>query len=605
MRMEFFGLSGTGKSTIVNELQMTNVVLRVNVPYFGKQRHSLYLALKHINKMFYVLYGLFFDPIFSYNCIKKLCFSKQTYFIDFLKLNYQILALIGFHKRHRRKITLYDQGFIQWVWSVCYLSNRQIDSDFIDDLLDCLPLPNMVFYVSSDSDDIYLRLKKRTLERKRFSFTLDVDRINKNSLICDKIILQLTRRGIQVHSLDNPNGQDSLKALTLKVKEKIDCSLPRMKVCFIANSSWYLWNFRKNTIKRFVEDGYEVLAIAPDRKFTSEIEKLGANTECFQLSPTSVNPLKEIRALMSMFNVLQTNDLDAIFSFNPKVNFYTCIVVFFKKKILFLPNISGMGQLKHKNGLLGSVTKHLTALLCFRANRIFVQNDDDHALLSNNMKSNEVTKLVLLPGSGVSLHEFDLHLLNPNFSLTIGMFSRIMDAKGVKHFLEAADHFSENPNIKFLLGGEIINQRLDQTTFTFMQRLIEQGVISYIGNVSAIKSYLIESTVVVLPTYYSEGTPRILIEALSIGRIVITTDRPGCRDTILEGRNGYLVPCHDSTNIISSISAISGKSLDERQEMCLVSRSIAETKFDERIVINAYLDSLSDCFLNDLLFTTT
>ena len=259
------------------------------------------------------------------------------------------------------------------------------------------------------------------------------------------------------------------------------------------------------------------------------------------------------------------------------------------KKILCIVN--GSGRLFQLNGLKGIVVKSISyPMLCLSfsiSNKVLIQNSDDFVLLRNKkllIKKN----FDIVNGSGVNLNEFQTSNLphKPIFS----MISRLTESKGVNEYIQAAFKVKEkHPQAKFLLIGPMDdNNNIDRR---LLKKAIVENVIIHKGRVDDVRPYIDQARVFVLPSYYPEGIPRSILEAMAMGRAIITTDSPGCKETVQNGRNGFKIPIKNS-KVLSEKMIWMIEHPEEVEKMGKESRRIAEEKFNVYKINQKIIDSI-------------
>jgi glycosyltransferase involved in cell wall biosynthesis len=226
---------------------------------------------------------------------------------------------------------------------------------------------------------------------------------------------------------------------------------------------------------------------------------------------------------------------------------------------------------------------------------VYFQNTDDHNyFLKNNLIKNNG---FVLPGSGVDINKFyyeKIQFINSNKFIFL-FNSRMLYSKGVELLFQAGLRlYKENFNFEIIIFGQSSVSNSDAISNNQIQNWCKQPFFTYKGFTDDIKSALINSHCVVLPSFYKEGTPKSLLEALSIGRPIITTDMPGCRDTV-SNLNGFLVKPRDVNSLFESMKRILNLSFDDLITMGENSRQLAVNKFDDKIVINEYMHCIDKC----------
>jgi glycosyltransferase involved in cell wall biosynthesis len=171
------------------------------------------------------------------------------------------------------------------------------------------------------------------------------------------------------------------------------------------------------------------------------------------------------------------------------------------------------------------------------------------------------------------------------------MFTRVIEEKGVRHFVEAARTLNQIYSIEFIIAGSVDHVRKNAISLEEIESWNSEGVITYLGMLSDVRSEIEACDCIVLPSYYPEGTPRILIESAAIGRPIITTDHPGCRETVTQA-SGYLVQKKSTPSLIAAMESFLKLSNLEKNKMSQKSRNHAEQYYDEEIVLQSYADSI-------------
>ena len=363
-----------------------------------------------------------------------------------------------------------------------------------------------------------------------------------------------------------------------------------MKVCFLANTGWYLENFRANTLRAFVDAGYEVIALCPEGSGEEGLSATGVQCHTFRLDNAGTNPFVELASLVGLIRLIRSLRPDCVYSFNPKTNLYGLLGCWLFG-IRCIPNVSGMGSAALLGGVKGWVYNALVKLAYRRASFMFFQNDEDLAVFRELGLANADNAL-RLPGSGVDLERFtpDQKVAGGNEPVRFLMACRLIHAKGVLEFLQAAHRVvARYPNVECLLAG--VSDGSDRAVSTEIIRSYcsPGGRIRFLGHVEAMEEALQGVTAVVLPSWYPEGVPRSLLEGLAAGKLILTTDRPGCRDVVEEGVNGFFVAEQSVDSLVAAMENVLALEPDRLEAMSQASRRKAEDQFSERVVIDAYL----------------
>lgn len=373
----------------------------------------------------------------------------------------------------------------------------------------------------------------------------------------------------------------------------------RKKIAVIGNDAKRLVNFRGALIREFVNRGFEVYAFAPnfDASTSNRITELGAYPVDYNLSGASLNPTHDIAVFLKLTRLLRKIKPDIVFSYTIKPVIYGTLAA----SILRIPEryalITGLGyafnesqgndQLKRKVARVFATFLYRLALR--RASKVFFQNNDD---LSEFVSAGIVKsdKAVLVGATGVDLEHFGVSSL-PLKPVTFILVARLLKEKGVPEFVEGARILkSKYRDIRFLLVGGL-DPNPDSISKDEIEGWVKDGIIDWVGQVNDVRPYIAQASVFVLPSYYREGIPRSTQEAMAMARPVITTDAPGCRETVIDGVNGFLVP---PRNVEALVSAMEKFILQPELivKMGIESRKIAEERFDVHKINKKLLEEM-------------
>ena len=361
-------------------------------------------------------------------------------------------------------------------------------------------------------------------------------------------------------------------------------------IVICANTSWYIYNFRRSTIEMLVDDGWRVIAIAGDDKYMKQLIQLGSEYSKVYLDSTGTNPFKDLLTFFHFYWIYRAKPM-VVLNFTPKCNIYSCFAAFIRG-IPSINNISGMGRGTLSKGIVGFSLRSLYRLVARIAAITYFQNLEDQKYFLNEFKYPH-EKSLLISGSGVNLKHFKYTPLKNNPPIRFGMFTRIIEEKGIRYFIEAARKLKSKSNVEFVIAGSLDKSKNNLIFEEQFRSWIDEGVVKYLGMLSDVREEIEYCDCIVLPSYYPEGTPRILIESAAIGRPIITTDHPGCRDTITTS-SGYLVQKKSTSSLISAIESFLKLSNFEKNIMAQKSREHAEKYFDEKIILKSYSETIEN-----------
>lgn len=366
-----------------------------------------------------------------------------------------------------------------------------------------------------------------------------------------------------------------------------------MKVAIVYNTAWYIYNFRRNLIQHLQKNGVEVHAICPHDSYVPKLESLGVVCHGWKLEPHAVNPVKEFVALVSLYSILKRLAPEAVLSFTIKCNIYTGLIR------LLLPfrmvaNISGLGRVFDQRGLVVKSVCWLYRLALRKTEKVFLQNKEDYSTFVN-LGLVSPLNAALLPGSGVDVSSFIPQSKPPASGepRKFLMLGRLVVKKGFDDYLTAARALKEkNIPCECLILGKAEDTEDSQELLERIKKAESEGIVKYLGHTDGVMSFLQKVDVVVLPSMYNEGVPRSLLEALACGKPIVTSDWKGCRETVIPGENGLLVPAGDATALSEAMGRLATADDQALRQMGVVSRRLAESKFDERYVIERYDEAI-------------
>lgn len=357
-------------------------------------------------------------------------------------------------------------------------------------------------------------------------------------------------------------------------------------ILIIASYGPSLITLRGHLIKKFLSLGYKVSVAAPidgfSDKYKNELLKLGTNLIFFKLSRNSLNIIKDIIAIKEIYKIIKYLRPNLIISYTIKPVLYTGLILNFFKKISFYPLITGLGLIFIKKKTIKFKILKLVITTLYRyslksVTKIIFQNIDDQNLFFKLKIIKDKNLSHIVNGSGVDLN---LYPQSPvPFKPVFLMASRLLIEKGVREYIEAAKIVQKKyPSVIFQLAGRFDNSPLGISKEE-LNLSIKENYINYLGEADSIQALLASCKFYVLPSY-REGTPKSILEALSTGRPIITTDVPGCRETVINEKNGLLVPSKDSISLANAMIKLLEEKDDVIKKMAYESYLIAKNKYE-------------------------
>jgi len=361
------------------------------------------------------------------------------------------------------------------------------------------------------------------------------------------------------------------------------------KLIIALNTAWNLYNFRAGLIRALVEEGYEVVAVAPTDEYAARLPELGCRFVPLEMDNRGTHPGRDLLLLLRFLLLFRKEQPNVYLGYTVKPNIYGSLAAH-ALGIPVINNIAGLGSVFIKNSWLTRLVRWLYRVALSRSRCVFFQNNDDLDLF---VKAGLVApdKVARLPGSGIDLRAFQpmpAVSLN-NRSLRFLLVSRMLWDKGVLEYVNAARIVGQiYPDVEFNLLGFLDVQNPTAISSEQMAAWVKEGVICYLGATDDVKPYLAEADCVVLPSY-REGTPRSLLEAVAMGKPIITTDAIGCRDVVDDGVNGFLCLPKNTDDLAEKMEKMILLEPQRRSEMGKMGRQKVEREFDEKIVIERYL----------------
>lgn len=361
------------------------------------------------------------------------------------------------------------------------------------------------------------------------------------------------------------------------------------KLVITLNTSWNIFNHRLGVLKALEKEGFEVFAVAPKDNYSS---KLPFQYEEWHLNQRGTNPFAELFSFYQLFKIYRKIKPDIILHYTIKPNIYGT----YAAKLLGIPcinNVSGLGYgFQERFGILKWFTSKFYLRTLLKSNKVFFQNQFD---MDYCLKKQPKLKLISekISGSGVDLQRFYPFEKTEKKNFTFLMASRLFKEKGVIEYIEAAKRIKEKyPQMKFLLLGDIYQSKNNPITLDYLQENTKNGFIEYLGMKDDVYTYMKLSDCVVLPTYYKEGCPKVLIEAASCGLPIIATNNVGCTDIVQDGHNGYLCEINSVQSLFDKIEKFINLDWHEKLKLGQNGRQKVLDEFDEKTIIKKYISSI-------------
>lgn len=367
-----------------------------------------------------------------------------------------------------------------------------------------------------------------------------------------------------------------------------------MKILIVSSDTKSLIDFRSDLMKDMINQGHEVIAVAPENEFLDTFQKMGVKFCRIEFERASANPLNDIKFYRKIVRAIKREKPDLVFSYAIKPVIYASIAAKRCKVKAIYSLLPGLGYAFSqmdgiKDRILKKVVIWLLKLGCKYNEVVFVQNPDDRIeLISKGILSEN--KCIRVNSSGVNLTKF-VPVERPPKPIFI-MVARLLKDKGLFEYINAARYLKQKYEYaEFLLLGPF-DANPTSVKENELKELISDGCVNYLGEVNDVRPILTQTSVFVLPSYYREGVPRSVQEAMAMGRAIITTDWIGCRETVKDQFNGLLVKPKDTNDLINKMEYFI-RNPDEINRMGENSIKYCLEKFDVKIINEQMLSAMN------------
>jgi glycosyltransferase involved in cell wall biosynthesis len=367
----------------------------------------------------------------------------------------------------------------------------------------------------------------------------------------------------------------------------------RLTITLCCNTAFAIANFRAGVIRTLIEQGHRVVVIAPDDGvYMGVLRGMGAECEPWSLSGRSTQPWREWAALNELTAIYRRVKTDLAFNYTIKSVIYGAIAAR-RTGVPSVSVITGLGYVFLNRGWVSTVARALYARTLRWSKEVWFLNADDEETFRSLRLVND-TPVRRLPGEGVDMSHFALQPLPGRQATgrTFLMIGRLLRDKGVLEFVEAARMVRQTcPNARFQLLGAADDENPTAISRQQVDAWVAEGVVEYLGVVRDVRPSIAAADCVVLPSY-REGAPRSLLEAASMGRPLVATDVPGCRDVVVPDASGLLCEARSAPALARSL--IDMAKLDDQSFSAMGQRGRQHVAacFDERVVVQTYLSTI-------------
>ena len=356
-------------------------------------------------------------------------------------------------------------------------------------------------------------------------------------------------------------------------------------ILVFSNSVSGLFTFRREVMSAIADAGYKVLLIGPEDDVTiHSYPDIGCQTLLIDFSSRGMNPFAELRLLKKYCKFIKQYRPVAVLTYTIKPNIYggmACRML----KVPQIANITGLGDAMENKGWLRSMTILLYRVALGKVHKVFFQNSYNREFFRKNGIVRDNSGVI--PGSGVNLQYHRFQAYPQDGDIRFIFMGRLIHDKGAKEYLDAAETVGHKyPGVQFWILGMYEDAYQDR-----IERLILAGILRFIPSTTDVRPVLKETHCTVLPSYH-EGMSNVNLESAANGRPVITTNVPGCRETVDDGITGFLAEAKDSGSLIEAIERFIQLPYGQKVKMGENARKKVEKEFDRQIVVNTYLKEI-------------
>ncbi len=378
------------------------------------------------------------------------------------------------------------------------------------------------------------------------------------------------------------------------------------KIAFISHFDGNIYLFRLSWIKALKDEGFEVYVLVPEGRYCEKLKKEKVKVINYKIKRGSLNPINALATVCNLYKIMKQEKFDLVQTFTLQPNVYGTIAAWLAGVPTVVNLVEGLGYVytgnSFKQKILRAIFNILISFSFKKAKKIIFLNSNDLNTLGNLFNKN---KAVIIRGTGINTEYYspsnvdlkqveklrnELKIKGDDIVITI--IARLYWSKGIREFVQAAKLLlNKYSNLKFLIVGPIDKGNPEAVPENFIKENTNQ-FIKFLGERDDIKEILFLTDIYVLPSY-REGIPRTILEAMSMKKPIVTTNAPGCKETVEDGHNGFLVPIKDVKKLAEAVETlIKDESL--RNKMGYASREKVKKEFSDEIVVNKVLKLYKD-----------
>jgi glycosyltransferase involved in cell wall biosynthesis len=364
------------------------------------------------------------------------------------------------------------------------------------------------------------------------------------------------------------------------------------KILISINTSWNIYNFRRNLLVHLKNEGFEIHVAAPTDAYSDKLKNLGFYFHSLKMDKKGSNPLADYRLYRDYRKLISKIRPHISLFYTIKPNIYGTLAAT-ESNVPVLNNISGLGTVFLRKSLSSLIAKSLYKIALKKSSLVFFQNEDDRQLFIRK-KLIKSENSALIPGSGIDIEYFKpIAKERMNAKLRFLMVSRLIYDKGVLEYLKAAEIVREKYDVEFELLGRPENEANLGLSENSIREFAKKGIVNWTNELEDVRESISDADIIVLPSY-REGLSRALLEACSMAKAIITTDVPGCRELVDQGRNGFLCKAKDPQSLANAMTKAIEMRREKLIEMGQIGRELVKTQYNEKLIFRAYQNAIAN-----------
>ena len=370
-------------------------------------------------------------------------------------------------------------------------------------------------------------------------------------------------------------------------------TISRLHVCLVCNTAWAIHTYRPGLINALLAHGARVTVLAPRDRTFAPLQALGVTCIDVPIASKGTNPLADLKTLVVLWRHYRALKPDMVFHYTIKPNIYGTIAAALAR-VKSIAVTTGLGYVFIQRSRAAQIAKRLYKMAFRFPREVWFLNPDDHRTFVDAGLLVHPERAYLLRSEGIDLDQFPLTpLVARDGSFVFILVGRLLWDKGVAEYVAAARAVKARyPQARFQLLGPAGVANPSAISQQEVEQWVAEGVVEWLGETDDVRPYLSAADCVVLPSY-REGMPRTLLEASALGRPIVATRVPGCRDVVEDGVTGLLCEARNADDLAAKMLHMLEMTAQQRAHMGDLGRARMQAEFDERLIIQRYFAALT------------